>query len=217
MFGPGNDAIDGTGQGGQGLDMRARLDRLEDYWRELRGSAQLPARADIDPVRIDTILPHCFIAERVAPTVLRLRVAGSRLGDVLGMDVRGMPLSALFDPAGRTTLAAHVDRVFDGPRIFEMSVTIPRSFGRAALPGRLLMLPLLDGSGRVSRVIGAIVWDGETGRVGRRFSVPKDMVMRSEPVDMAPAAREDTPEMPLRAPVIRKVAGARLELVVDNT
>ena len=47
------------------VDTRA-LQELESYWRELRGARRLPVRTEVEPARIDAILPQSFILEHVA-------------------------------------------------------------------------------------------------------------------------------------------------------
>lgn len=195
MFGDRDDTTPLPTAPGESAEIRAVLDTLERYWRQIRRADRLPARTDVDPARIDTCLPHSFIVERVAPGVLRLRVAGSRLSDALGMEVRGMPLSALFLPEGRDVLAARIDEVFDGPRIMEFPVRSPRGLGRPAMAGRLLILPLLDGEGRVTRAMGAIMTEGAVGRGGRRFTIPAGAEIRSDPID-SPERALPLPEAP---------------------
>ncbi|KIQ67714.1 PAS domain-containing protein [Wenxinia marina] len=212
---------------GDSAAIRHLLDELERYWQQIRRSGRLPARTDVDPAQIDACLPHSFIVERVAPGVLRLRVAGARLSDALGMEVRGMPLSALFLPEGRDVLAARIDEVFDGPRIMEFPIHSPRGIGRPLMAGRLLVLPLLDREGRVTRAMGAMITEGGIGRGGRRFTIPAGAEIRSDAVDgplrpIAPAPVFEAAEepAPFEMPRVRRVADrpgrGHLRLVVDN-
>ena len=76
--------------------------QVEAYWEALRGMNQLPKRSQIDPRGIEMALENTFILERIAPGIARLRIAGGHLNDLMGMEVRGMPLTALFcQPARR--------------------------------------------------------------------------------------------------------------------
>ena len=207
---------------GSDADLAQRLSRLESYWRDIRGAALVPARSDIDPVQIDDLLPDCFIVERVAPSVLRLRVAGSRMGEALGMDVRGMPLSALFLPEGREALARHAATAFDGPRIVEFPVRSPGRTGRDALEGRMILLPLADRDGRVTRAMGAMVWSGEMGTGGgRRFTVPEGPVRNEDPgapvIAVDGGEQRARPVMPPADAGPRPAGASHLRLVIDNT
>lgn len=144
---------------------------LEAHWRAIRGARALPARSDLDPGALDAVLPWAFVAERVAPGVARLRVAGQKLTGLLGMEARGMPLCAFFSPEGRAVLCPLVERVFDGPAIVGVPVVSARRLARPRLTGRMILLPLGDGDGRATRAIGALLCDGAPGRMPARFGI----------------------------------------------
>ncbi|MEL6207154.1 MAG: PAS domain-containing protein, partial [Pseudomonadota bacterium] len=93
------------------------LAELEDYWHSLRGNRIVPARSEVDPRRIENALEYAFIVERIAPGMARFRLAGMHLNDLMGMEVRGMPLTAFFDPDARKRVSAAMERVFDDPAI----------------------------------------------------------------------------------------------------
>ena len=78
-------------------------------------------RADIDPRGIEPLISSAFIAERIAPGVVRLRVAGMHLNDLMGMEVRGMPLTTFIAPSDRDAFALRLVDLFDGPAILRMS------------------------------------------------------------------------------------------------
>ena len=80
----------------------AAIAQVEAYWEALRGTRIVPKRSEIDPRGIEGALENAFIVERVAPGIARLRIAGSHLNDLMGMEVRGMPLTALFNPGAST-------------------------------------------------------------------------------------------------------------------
>jgi hypothetical protein len=98
-------------------------------------------------------------------------MAGSRLHDLMGMDLRGMPLTALIEPASRGAVADAVERVFADPAIADLTLDGERGFGRPTLSGRLLLLPLTGPSGAADRALGVLVLDGETGRAPRRLAL----------------------------------------------
>lgn len=198
---------------------RALLDELEMYWRDLRGARRLPVRSDVDPAQIDAALPHAFILERVAPGVGRLRVAGSALSALLGMEARGMPLTTFFAPDARQVVKDYLEMVFAGPSLVELPLFSARALGRPRLSGRLLLLPLLGTDGKVSRALGAMFVDGMTGRAPRRFVVPLEGKLRCEPVPEAAPPLLRMAAMSGGAAPIRTgpgVARPALRLVVSN-
>lgn len=151
--------------------IEAHLRALHAYWTEARHGHDVPNRSDIDPRRIEPLLSNAFIAERIAPGVTRLRVAGLNLSDMMGMEVRGMPLSCLIAPSARDAFALHLVDLFDGPAAVRMELHSPAGFGRPALRGTLLMLPLRSDLGDVSRALGCLIPRGALGRSPRRFEI----------------------------------------------
>ena len=77
------------------------LESIKSYWDDLRGDHAVPTRSDIDPRQIGPYLDRAFILERLAPGLARFRLAGMHLNDLMGMEVRGMPLSCFFQPDAR--------------------------------------------------------------------------------------------------------------------
>jgi hypothetical protein len=187
------------------------LAALEHYWRGLRAAGGLPRRVDVDPACIDGALPYTFIAETVAPGVARMRVAGRHLNDMAAMDVRGMPLSALFSFDARPALAEAINALIEGPALVDMPIQLPRTLLRRGQNGRLLMMPLLDDRGEVSRILGAVVMDGLVqGRGPLKLGIAEGGAIRVEPVSMM-----DTAPVPAAMP--RRADGRPgLRLVVNN-
>ena len=208
------------------------LQDVEAHWEKMRATETVPAHAQVSPEALDTALAHCFVLEKVAPTIARFRVAGKNINDLLGVDVRGMPLSTLFSASGRAALEPLIASVCEGPEIAEIPVSTPiRGLRRSLVRGRLLLLPLKDRDGQVTRIFGAIVLDGSTQRHTVRFDFDQSVPLRckrltpmirtiskvrptSPEIGVAPEettmnrAMED---LPLRRP------RPYLQLVVDNT
>ena len=144
---------------------------VEGYWQALRGARLMPTRAEVDPRGIEDALDYAFIGERIAPGHVRLRVAGSHLADLMGMEVRGMPLSALFAADDRPALAETLEGVLDAPATATLGLVSDAGFGRPKLEGRLTLLPLASDMGEASRVLGALEAEGRLGRAPRRFRI----------------------------------------------
>ena len=167
------------GKGGQGDDPGvgagtgrfAMLAELRAYWEGLRNGADLPRRDEIDPRGIAGALEHTFLLERVAPGIARFRLAGMQLHDLMGMDVRGMPLSSLIEPLGRNRLAEALEGVFAGPGALDVWLEGERGIGRPALEARMLILPLTARRGEVGLAIGCLALHGAQGRAPRRFAI----------------------------------------------
>jgi len=147
------------------------LGQVEAYWQALRKGADVPFRAELDPRGIEGALEYAFIVERIAPGVARLRLAGRHLNDLMGMEVRGMPLTAFFAPEARKTLGLKLEEMFQTPAILTCTIEAEAGPGRGALPGRMLLLPLKSDLGDISRGLGCLVTPDDIGRTPRRFAV----------------------------------------------
>lgn len=159
----------GEQQAGHG---RRLGNQLRAYWEALRRGRLVPNRSDIDPRGIEGCLEYAFILERVAPGMGRFRLAGMHLNDLLGMEVRGMPLTALFAPAGRKAIAEVTEAVFSGPAVAELDLVAETAIGKPPMKARLIILPLKSDLGDVNRALGCLVAEGEAiGRTPRRFEV----------------------------------------------
>lgn len=152
------------------VDMRP-MAVLEQYWRDLGHGTRLPARSDIDPAKIGTALPHAFILERVAPGIGRIRVSGQMINKSLGMDARGMPLSAFFNAPCRDQLAIWLEQVWGTSCLAQLPLMQKRTLGAARPAGQMLLLPLLDEQGNVTRALGCITTDVQVAKAPRRFSL----------------------------------------------
>ncbi len=169
MVSTGRNVIDFTAHRAQ-LGPR-ELRQVEAYWEGLRNRRLLPDRSDVDPRGLSPVLRHCVLLEKVAPGHARLRIAGRHVSDLMGMDVEGMPLSALFLPDARAGLVETVSAVFEEPALARLELESPGALGRSKLGARMVLLPLRDDMGDVTRALGCIVAEGAIGRTPRRFFI----------------------------------------------
>ncbi len=178
---------------------------VQAYWDGLRNGRIMPARSDIDPRGISGALEHAFVLERVARGIGRFRLAGMHLNDIMGMEVRGMPLTALILPESREEMSASLAAVFDEPAAVRLSLTSDTGLGRPHMEARMLLLPLRSDLGDVSRILGCFVADGMVGRSPRRFSITgqnrRTLIGHGEPIAAAMS--------PTTAPVERDRDGNR--------
>ena len=155
----------------RGAGVRPVLAQVEAYWEQVRGQRLVPNRVEIDPSGLEGTLKHLFILERIAKGLARFRIAGSHLTELMGLEVRGMPLSATFRPEAREALSQAVQSVFDDPAVVRLELDAEKGFGRAELCGDMILMPLRSDLGEVSRILGAVAMAGEIGRAPRRFGI----------------------------------------------
>ncbi len=190
------------------------LNSLETYWRALRHARHIPARNDIRPHEIDSALPHAFILQRVAPGVARMRVAGQQLHDLLKMDARGMPISTFFQTSARDQIAELVEKAFSEPAIIAVPLVSQGTIIRSTLYGTMLLLPLRDEEGQTSRVLGALVTEGNHGNRPRRFAIDQTANIRVDTLGIKLATAQTMPLVTkAKGPDAERPA---LRLVVNN-
>lgn len=169
----------------------AAVRAVQRHWDEVRAGRVAPGRAEVEPRQLAESLAYSFVAEMVAPGVARLRLAGQHLHDLLGMEPRGMPLSVLFLGAGRDELAAALAQVQQGARVV-LPLRSDRAMGQPVLDAMLALMPLCDGEGRISRILGVLESHGVVGRAPRRF---RTLAAPRETLDLPLAPRGAKPAL----------------------
>lgn len=166
---------------------------VQAHWEDLRAGRAAPARSEVDPRSMAACLDKVFVAELIAPGVARVRLAGQHLAELIGMEPRGMPLSVLFEGAGREELASALRQVQQGARVV-LPLRSDKAMGQPVMDGMLALMPLTDSAGRMTRVLGVLETLGPVGRAPRRFRT-------------LAAPREARP--PVGKPVLHVIAGGR--------
>ena len=149
----------------------AVLEEVETHWDALRGDRLLPLRAEVDPRALGRAIGGLFVIQRMAPAPARIRMAGAYADDLMGMEVRGMPLAALFAVADRPRLGALVDAVFTGPEVVRLSLSAPAESGRPPLRAAMILLPLLSDLGDATRALGCLAGEPTDRGAPRRFEI----------------------------------------------
>ncbi|MDF1857280.1 PAS domain-containing protein [Pseudooceanicola sp.] len=184
------------------------LREVEGYWQALRAGRLVPRRSEVDPRGIARALDDAFIVEKIAPGLARLRIAGSHLTELMGMEVRGMPLSAFFSPRARASASDLIEQMFDNPSSVELMLSAERGIGKPAIDARMILLPMKSDLGDISRALGCLSTRGAIGRTPRRFDITDQILRRlvpagagaetmpDAPPDSGPEVAADTPPLP---------------------
>jgi len=72
---------------------------LYTYWNSLRRGRIAPNRFEIEPMRIGPLLPETFILEATSDHWFRFRLAGTRICDNYGMELKGRDFLSLWQRA----------------------------------------------------------------------------------------------------------------------
>jgi len=86
--------------------------QLYAYWDRVRNGRIAPRRFEIEPAKSAALLPETFIAEGVGPLGHRFRLAGTRICEQFGRELRGADLLSLWEDADRDAVAALLRTVF---------------------------------------------------------------------------------------------------------
>ncbi|KID12554.1 PAS domain-containing protein [Ponticoccus alexandrii] len=212
----------------------APLRQVEAYWHGLSAGDRVPLRSQIDPRGMEDALEYAFLMERIAPTMAKVRVAGSHLNNLIGMQIAGMPLSSLIAPSERERFGQAVQHLFGDPAIVHLTLTAEDGFGKPDMEANMVLLPLRSDFGDLSRALGALITHGRIGRTPRRFLITGIEVLPvmgqgaavSAPVGTdvakpAPAFREEGTPFRHRDPAAMETKSFaprrdHLRLVVDN-
>ncbi len=163
------------------------------HWAALRKPGRLPRRDALDPRALADALPQVFLAQLIGPRVARMRLCGHRIEDMLGMELRGMPLTALFAAPARAPVTDALEQVAASARA-RLMVQGEAGFGQPRVAGQMALLPLTDADGAITRVLGVLERHGAAGRRPRRFTVTD-----APKLDAAPAG----------TPALRVIPGGR--------
>ncbi len=127
---------------------------LYSYWNSLRGDRVAPKRFEIEPSCISGNLPDTFILERVSPSSLRFRLAGTRICEAFGIDFRGVDLFRLFEDGDARIIAQQIASASEGA-VCEFRISAGSTSGLST-EFELLILPLTHTRDTVDRFLGAL-------------------------------------------------------------
>lgn len=152
------------------------LASLKSYWERLRAGRIAPYRAEIDPRQFESALENMFIVERMSADLLRIRLAGMRICEMMGMEVRGMEPGLMMDDADRLRFERLLGVVMAEPAVIELKLFADTRAGRYR--ATMLLMPLRSDFGDINRVLGCASGQGEF------FSAP--LAFRIEDVAVTP-------------------------------
>jgi hypothetical protein len=187
------------------------LSSLRTYWERLRAGRIAPYRAEIDPRQFEGALENMFIVERVSSDNLRIRLAGMKVCEMMGMEVRGMEPGLFVDAVDRLRFDRLLGVVMAEPAVVEISLT---AGGRQR--AAMLLMPLRSDFGEINRVLGCACGPAEIGgplvlRIDEATISPIEQTGAvAEARQPLPGFAEDATAFapaPAAAPLLRKIEG----------
>lgn len=126
-----------------------------DYWNALRGEQDAPLKSQIAPGAIRHLLSSLFILEMEADRHIRFRLAGTKICDLFGRDLRGERFSALWANGQHGDIERTAEGVMDHaiPTLFNAT---GYSIAGHHAAFEIIMMPLRSSAGGCDRLLGAI-------------------------------------------------------------
>ncbi|MBO0740188.1 MAG: PAS domain-containing protein [Hyphomicrobiaceae bacterium] len=134
--------------------MQSALQILYSYWNEVRAGRIAPQRLEIEPSRISAILSQTFMLEVLKAGTYPYRLAGTRLCEIFGSELRGKNFLDGWSEQDRRALASGLATIGEQGAVAHLILEgVIDARHRVELEVNLL--PLLHG-GKITRIIGAL-------------------------------------------------------------
>ena len=130
------------------------IQTLYTYWNEVRAGRFAPARLEIEPSRIGSILAETFMLERATTTSYTFRLAGTRLCEVFGSELRGANFLDGWAIPDRGILADHLASTCEQGAVTLLTFEAGEGARRAQIEA--ILLPLMHPEGSIGRLLGAM-------------------------------------------------------------
>jgi hypothetical protein len=194
------DALTTPSNGGERFMKETVSQALYSYWNNLRGDRLAPKRFEIEPSSIAGNLPDTFILERIAPSTLRFRLAGTRICEAFGVDFRGLNLFQLFDEADARILERYTSRSASDGAVSVFQINALSATG-LSVDFELLILPLTHTRDTIDRFLGSLTpinrpdWLGTVALTERKLISHETIWPAGAPLPVKTS--QQTPFMPM--------------------
>ncbi len=131
------------------------LKTLRTHWDDICDGSNAPYRSDVTPGLIPEVLDTLFILEQLSPSDMRVRIAGLKICEMMGMEVRGQSPMTFFQDSARRRFDSVLNEVLTQPKIAYLGLDTKDRMGN---PGQveMILLPLRSDFGDVNRIIGCV-------------------------------------------------------------
>lgn len=145
------------------------ISAVSGYWDALCDGGRPPSIDEIHAHGLEAALDHVFTAYWSAHKGARIRFAGQFLLRLMGMDLTGMHMSALFADGSRMEISAIAQRAIASGRPARVDLESPAPLSSQVLTGRILLLPLRADDPHAPRLLGVLEAEGNIVVPPRRF------------------------------------------------
>lgn len=183
------------------------------YWNELRGTRPAPSRLEVDPAHFIEILAETFILETGLSGAYTFRLAGTRICELMGYELRGVDFAEMAGPTHARTLEDDLATIAARGRygVFEIQCRAPNG---EFVTFEALVLPLVHTQGTITRFLGAMsIVDGQRPAWLGTLPLTPLTLLRND-LHWADARPEAIETAPNQAPFLERNTHARI--VHDN-
>jgi len=124
------------------------------HWDRLRGERAAPTRGDIDPAHLRNFLSDVFMLDAQPWQEGRIRLAGTRICELFGRELKGQRLPELWFESERAEITRLIGAVTGGMHGLVASLTGETSQGRE-LDLEMLLLPVRPNASSQCGAIGS--------------------------------------------------------------
>jgi hypothetical protein len=180
------------------------------YWDSVRGRRLAPKRFEIDPSKISALLPYTFILERRDAETFSFRLAGTRMCDIFGHELRGTNFLDGWDTIDRLPLLRQFSTLTRQGTAGVVGVEVAAA-GEENVECEIVLLPLRHTRDTIDRVVGAFsplqspAWLGEKPLVSKHVSASEIIWPSRGPVEAISRPTEPPPALapPLSSRLVR--------------
>lgn len=137
----------------------ARIRRAVAYWQRKAAGRAIPDRRDMDPVEFPDLLPYIVLWDVLPGGGYRCRLAGTRICELHGREMRGMTTAELHGAAN-----ASIEREYDWTVRTRLPHFVERTMfwqEKSYRRYRRVLLPFSDGSEDVAIIMNVASYDTE--------------------------------------------------------
>jgi hypothetical protein len=178
------------------------------YWNHLRADRVAPQRFEIDPSRIGAILPYTFILERLDAETFRYRLAGTRMCEIFGSELRGTNFLAGWLAIDRLPLLRQFS-VMAGQGAASVIYMKAAAHSEQTVECEVLLLPLRHTRNAIDRILGSFSPLEAPGWLGDKPITSKHLIAN----ELVWPARDPPPvisSMPAKEPAAAQARNARI-------
>jgi hypothetical protein len=180
--------------------------QLYAYWDHVRNGRVAPRRFEIEPSMIAAVLPETFIVEGTGALGYRFRLAGTRICEQFGRELRGADLLSLWEGADRDAVASLLRNVVADGVVGHGRFRAYSCSNRQA-SFEFVLLPLIHTGDIINRVLGAIT------AIEPPFWLGAEPLLRHEIVELNLHWPDGHPSLPSPAGEVINIGSRRFRVL----